>query len=119
MRIFTFLLLALSLDAAPAYNAYRTFSHADGSTFEARAQGSHHLNWIETKEGEILKYNPQTKDFEYAVIENESLKPSGERLEIGSAKRAQSRIKTPKLNRDALRELYIKKEQAAHKKQHD
>lgn len=118
MKILALLLITLSLNAAPAYNAYRTFSHADGTTFEARAQGSHHLNWVETKEGEILKYNPDTKDFEYAVIEDEMLKPSGERLEPSGAKRAQSRIQTPRVNRDALRELYLKKEQAAHKKQH-
>ncbi len=100
--------------AAPAYNKLRDFKQSDGTTFKARAFGNQHLNWIETQDGEILKYNEQSKNFEYAKIKDESLKPSGARYEQNNSKRARSLKHVGKIDKQELRKLWMKKQEEAH-----
>jgi len=77
MRMVLFLLISLELFGAPALGRWRVFYNSDGTSFEAKAQGNQYLNWLETKDGKIVKYNKETKNFEYGVIQNRSLKTSG------------------------------------------
>ena len=78
MKYITILILITTyLLSAPAFNKLRAFKDADGSIFYARAQGDQYLNWIETQDGTILKYNIKSKHFEYAKIEGNQLKASG------------------------------------------
>jgi len=65
-KTITLLFLPFALYSAPAYSHLKEFKNADGSTFYAIPKGNHHLNWIETPKGEILKYNNKTKNFEFA-----------------------------------------------------
>jgi len=95
--------------AAPAFNKEREFTQADGTKFTARAHGDHHLNWIETTDGELLRYNSQTKNFEYAEIKDDRLKASGQRYEKNSLKKAKSFKNTNKLLKDDVYELWRKK----------
>ncbi|MCW8838613.1 MAG: hypothetical protein OQK11_07925 [Thiovulaceae bacterium] len=81
-------LIITSLFSAPAYNALRTFKQADGTEFKARAQGNHHLNWIEDENGEILKYNAKTKNYDYAVIKDTQLKASGYKYQTQNLKKS-------------------------------
>jgi len=83
--------MASLLLSAPALNKTREFTNADGTTFMAKAQGNHHLNWIKTQDGEILKYNKKSKNFEYAQIKDSSLRTSGVRYKKNNSKRARSR----------------------------
>jgi len=88
--IVLFLLITSHLLSAPAFSKMREFKNADGTTFLAKAKGNHHLNWIQTKDGEILKYNKETKNYEYAKIKGTTLKASGVRYEKSNSKRARS-----------------------------
>ena len=91
MRFITlFLFVTAMLYSAPAFSKMREFKNADGTTFLAQAKGNHHLNWIQTSEGEILKYNKETQNFEYAKIQNNNLKASGVRYNKNNSKRARS-----------------------------
>jgi len=72
-------LVCTILIAAPAFQGIRTFVQKDGSSFQAHLQGDEYLNWVETKDGEILVYNKQDQSYDYAVIREEELKPSGEK----------------------------------------
>jgi len=72
-----FLLLTLTLYSAPAYSRLKEFKNADGTTFYAIPKGNHHLNWIQTQNDDILKYNIKTNNFEFAKIEGKRLIPSG------------------------------------------
>lgn len=95
MKILLLILLFFNyLFSAPALNITREFKQSDGTTFNARAFGDQYLNWIETQNGDILKYNAKNQDFEYAYIEDESLKPSGYRYtkNLKRLKKVKSRI---------------------------
>jgi len=72
-------LLFLQLYSAPARGGIREFIQADGSTFKAKAKGNQHLNWIESEDGEILKYNKMTNNYEFAEIKSKHLLPSGQK----------------------------------------
>jgi len=78
-------LLSTSLFAAPAYQGKRTFKNSDHTSFVGSQKGDEHLNWIEDRNGNIIKYNRDTKNYEYAKIANTKrgsmkLVPSGEKV---------------------------------------
>jgi hypothetical protein len=73
------LLLSLTLYSAPSYSHLKEFKNSDGTTFYAIAKGNHKLNWIQTQDGDILKYNTRSKNFEFAKIEGKRLIASGKK----------------------------------------
>jgi len=78
MKFLLSLLLTFEfLFSAPAFSIVREFQQSDGTVFTAKAQGDEFLNWVETKDGDILKYSEKNKNFEYAKIEDSKLKGSG------------------------------------------
>jgi len=103
-----FLLLNL-LQAAPAFDKMREFRQADGTTFMAKGQGNQHLNWIETKNGDILRYNQESKNYEYAEIENNTLQASGEKYKKETQLKAKSLKTQTKLSKDSLYKLWNQK----------
>lgn len=111
MRFFLFFLLIFTQAfAAPAYNKTREFTQSDGTLFEAKAYGNQHLNWIETTDGEILKYNQKNKNFEYAIIENRQLRSSGVRYEKEDSSKIRSFSNIDKLNKEELYKLWGEKQ---------
>ena len=63
--------------AAPALQKQKTLLQADGTRFVAQPKGNEFLHYFQTKEGAILKYNPKTKNYDYAKVRNDRLVPSG------------------------------------------
>lgn len=119
MKTLLLLLLCFAFGfAAPAFDAMREFTNADGTTFMAKAQGNQHLNWIQTQDGEILKYNEMTKNFEYAKIEEDSLVVSGVKYEKNDSKRARALHQINKLGKSELSKLWSQRQKAAHDKAH-
>lgn len=57
------------------------FEQKDGSTFEGNLNGDEWFSWIKDKNGNIIKYNFDSKNYEYAIIEEVNseidLVPSG------------------------------------------
>ncbi|MBA3025692.1 MAG: hypothetical protein FP820_04695 [Sulfurimonas sp.] len=111
-----FLFSSALLFSAPAYDAVREFTNADGTTFMAKGQGNQHLHWIQTQDGEILKYNEVTKNFEYAKIENNALVPSGVKYEKNDSKRARALHQINKLDKSELSKLWGQRQKAAHER---
>ena len=111
--IFLSFILVTSLFSAPAFQKMREFKNADGTTFKAKAQGNQYLNWIETADGEILKYNRESKNFEYAKIEGNFLKASGARYTKRDSKRARSLAHISKLKYKDIYELWRKRQEDA------
>lgn len=115
MKIVLLVLLLISqLFSAPAYSKMREFKNTDGTTFMARAQGNQHLNWIKTSDGEILKYNQETKNYEYAKIEDKALKASGTKYEKNNSIRARSIGRVNKISTDELGKLWQEKQEMHH-----
>ncbi len=117
MKILFIILLTISyLISAPAFKKMREFKNSDGTVFMAQGQGNHHLNWIKTEDGEILKYNKESKDFEYAEIDTDTLKASGTRYEKNNSRRARSLGRVNKIDETQLYEL-LKKRQKQRREQ--
>ncbi len=108
--IIILLIMMLSLQAAPARGGERVFKQNNGVTFTGQARGNQHLNWIESSDGEILKYNPATKNYELAEIKDNNLKPSGIKYEDG-IKKAKS-LKNIKLKNEDVYRLWHQKQEA-------
>lgn len=106
-------LILTNLFSAPAYNAKRIFKQADGTEFTARLSGNHILNWVEDENGEILKYNPETKNYEYAIVQDSKLKPSGVRYSKQNAKLAPSKAQRAikKIGKKDLSDLLKKRKE--------
>jgi len=99
-------LLSTYLFSAPAFNKTREFKQADGTTFLAKAKGDSYLNWIETMDGEVLKYNSKSKNFEHAKINSGRLEASGEKYENKSATRKSSSRVVNRVNIDDVYKLW-------------
>lgn len=116
-NILILLIIISNLLSAPAYNAKREFKQADGTTFEARAYGNHILNWIEDENGEILKYNYETKNYDYAIIDENKLKASGYKYNKNNLNKSISKRAVKKIDKGELAEL-MKKRKALRKSTH-
>lgn len=114
--ILIFLFISTYLFGAPAYNKLREFKQADGTTFLAKGQGNHHLNWLETQDGDILRYNNESKNFDYATIEDSELKASGEKFKKQNLRRAQSLQQANRINKESIYELWNQKREKAKSK---
>jgi len=62
------LFLTSVLFAVPAVDTEVNFTQANGSSFKASLQGDEYLHWVQTKDGYISQYNPQTKNYEYMLL---------------------------------------------------
>lgn len=116
-----FFLATSLLVAAPAFQGKRTYTQADGTTFSAKAQGDEYLNWIETDDGDILRYNTLTKNYEYAQIADGGLQKSGQvyhKRNASDTTTFKSKSRIPSINRDALNSLWKARREARHQKYH-
>jgi hypothetical protein len=107
--IITILITLTTLFSAPAYNAKKICKQADGTEFVCRANGNHHLNWLEDENGEILKYNAKTKNFEYGIIDGVDLKASGVKYQKQNLKKAKAQREVKKIEKQQLQELMQKR----------
>lgn len=98
------------LAAAPAFEKERIYTQSDGTTFKAKPQGDEYLHFLKTTEGAILLYNPVTKNFDYAKIENDRLVPSGTPYKTGKTKLRKSAAYSsrPAITPQELQRVYIK-----------
>jgi len=56
--------------AVPAFKGSIKFQQNDGSTFSGKLQGDEWFNWVEDTEGNIIKYNKKSKNYEYGVVKD-------------------------------------------------
>ena len=54
--------------SAPAMIDEIEFSQSDGSSFTGHLRGDEYMHWEENKNGDILVYNKETKNYDYAII---------------------------------------------------
>ena len=110
-----FLLLITNIFAAPAFHGEQSFKQNDGTSFLGTLRGDEYLNWIQSDNGDVLLYNKKSKQYEYAIIKNDNLEPSGYKFNSQQALK-----KSPafllKVEKKSLLELYRIKKQKAMKK---
>ena len=75
------IILSKFIFAAPAYQGEMEFKQKDGTVFKGELKGDEHFSWIEDSQEDVIKYNNESKNYEYAELkEQESemeLVPSG------------------------------------------
>lgn len=116
MKLFILLALLIpSLYGAPAFSTKRQYTQPDGTTFNARIRGDEYLHWIETDDEEIVLYNKAKKRFEYAIIKDDRLQPSGETLKAADGAKRAPRLH-PKPSKKELQILWKENRQKAAKR---
>jgi len=80
-RVILFIGMITLSYSVPAYKGDIEFKQVDGSSFVGNIDGDEWFNWVEDKDGNIIKYNKNSKNYEYGVIKEidgeMSLVPSG------------------------------------------
>lgn len=71
------LLISTSLYAVSAFPGLLTFTQQDGSHFQGHLKGDEWFNYISLPNEYIALYNKSTKNYEYALIKEGKLSPSG------------------------------------------
>jgi hypothetical protein len=97
--------------AAPAFQGVRTFIQSDGSSFQGHIQGDEYMNWIETKDGNIVVYNKKDQNYDYAIIKNDNLKPSGKKYTKTYGNNLRKAYSFQPISREKLYELWTLKRQ--------
>lgn len=67
-----------ALFAAPAREVKTDFLQNDATHFSATQRGDEYLHWLEDDKGVVIIYNPNTKNYDFAMIEGDALKTSGQ-----------------------------------------
>lgn len=107
--------------SVPAFEGPIEFKQNDGSTFKGKLKGDEWFNWIEDKEGDIIKYNKESKDYEYGTIQEKNgtldLIPSGIKVGNKPAKTESpdSNISDPlKIDKALLEKIWKQKREKAY-----
>ena len=107
--------------AAPALQGDMKFKQKDGSSFTGNLKGDEWFSWVEDKNGNIIKYNFDSKNYEYAevVVNNgiADLVPAGaEVVEKNATVRSSSRtvrstsaVKPIKIDPKVLADIWKRK----------
>ena len=109
--------------SAPAFKGEMKFKQEDNSTFTGELKGDEWFSWVEDKDGNIIKYNFESKDYEYAQIAINNgvadLVPSGSKVieekdDNGSANlSASSPIQAIKIDKKILAKIWDRKRKEA------
>jgi hypothetical protein len=81
-------------------NPIKTFKQKDGSSFSGKSCGEAYFNYIELEDGHIALYNQENKQYEYALIKNGKLRPSG--IPVNSKNTPKN---IPKIPKQTLKQL--------------
>lgn len=63
---------AALLFGGPALQENRAFKHNDATSFQGKLKGDEWFNWVETSNGHAVKYNPESRNYEYLEIREEN-----------------------------------------------
>ncbi len=85
----------------------KTFKHKDGSSFKGIVRGKEFFTYIELNNGHIGLYNKESDNYEYALVKDNKLLPSG--IAISSAPVPKKIKKISKERLDQLQEKAFKK----------
>jgi len=98
--------------SSPAYQGDIQFQQQDGSSFEGNLKGDEWFSWVEDKSKHIIKYNNQSKDYEYATITEVNgsfeLLPSGTAV-VTTNELNNSLVEIPSVNLNTLSSIWQRK----------
>lgn len=69
MKILLLLIFLHSLVlSAPAHKDRKEFTNNDRSSFRGYLKGDEWFSWVQTQDGYVARYNSDTKDYEYMLL---------------------------------------------------
>lgn len=68
IKVMLLLSMLTCVYSVPAYKGSIKFKQNDGSTFSGKIKGDEWFHWIEDNQGDIIKYNKKSKNYEYVVV---------------------------------------------------
>lgn len=86
---------------------FKTFKQKDGSSFKGMIRGKDFFTYVELLNGYICLYNQETGTYEYAVVKDHKLLPSG--IPVNTAPVPKEIKKIPKELLEQLQEKAFKK----------
>ena len=111
------LCIPMTTFAVSAYNGAIKFKQNDGSTFSGKLKGDEWFHWVEDKSGHVIKYNRQSKNYEYGIIKEINgtldLLPSGIRVGDETKQANSSAPALQKINKKALSKIWKQKRNKA------
>ena len=113
-KILLMIVLSVSLFGVPAYHGEIVFKQSDSSTFKGRLKGDPWFNWVETDDGYVAKYNENSKNYEYMILDaNDELKFSQRKVAkyikyAPSAKATESTGKVKKISSQKMGKIWKK-----------
>ncbi len=82
-------LLLSQIHAVSAYQEVLSLKQSDTKSFRGTIKGDEWFHWVEDNHGNIIKYNPKSKNYEYAKVQRAQgyldLVPSGKKVATGIA----------------------------------
>ena len=104
MRLALLLFSALvPLFATATFTKARTFYQSDGTPLHVRLTGDAFMHYYIADDGAVLLFNKRSGNFEYAVIKDGFLRPSG------SAYNPKTRSAHKSLSKEELKKLWLQK----------
>ena len=115
-RYILFFCLSFSLlNAAPAFSKTRQFRQSSGESFSAKVMGDEHLNYILTNDNEVVVFNKESNNYDYAIIAKKNnqryLAPSGFKVMKASSNSKSRSNPFKRITPKELQELYNERRQ--------
>ena len=106
-------LMASLAFSMPACDKKIKFKQKDGSTFQAHLYGDEYFSWVKDAQGNIIKYNYQSNNYEYAkVVEKNNtvdVVPSGMAVNQESNVSAAPMQNAKKISQEILSKVWERK----------
>jgi len=116
------ILVTTMLYAMPAATPVEEKYTMNSEVVQGKLMGDEYLNWVETKEGKIIRYNKSKKRYEYLKEENGEIKYSNIKYNkttstsninrssaIVSSQIKKEKVSTPKLDKKLMLKIWKKK----------
>jgi hypothetical protein len=84
------------------------FKQSDGTVFKGKMKGDEAFHYIQTNDGNIVKYNKKSKNYEYMILKNNDLVFSNIKAKSFSKQKAKSQKATKQLFTSNLKIQKIK-----------
>lgn len=124
--ILALIIISTVVLAVPALKGEKSFMQADGSTFNGYIKGDEWFHWIEDKQGNIIRYNKQSRNYEYGVLKivkgELNLMPSGVKvftqMKKTSINQSLQKIQLEQIDKDILLEIWKSRKSSREKIPH-
>jgi hypothetical protein len=119
-KVLLFISIITFAFSVPAFKGLIKFKQNDGMSFSGKLKGDEWFNWIEDEQGDIIKYNQKSKNYEYAIIKevNGTLDLVPSNIKVGNKPKQSSGLEPTvsgleKIDKEILKKIWKEKKEKA------